>query len=155
MCYHLSCVIFASTTFQLQFSLFILELVFNSTQIILYQIRLHYTFIHLGFWPLVATSNSLPNIVHGISQDNNTDDKHAFQSLKRRLYYLIHKVAINKAVKLQRDKESQKKALDKAAKASAAAIKAAAKKEKCKQYCLIHKKKSITKPSYKEHKIKK
>ena len=73
--------------------------------------------------------NSLPVIFHDISQDNNDDDKRASQLLKYHIFYLIHKVAMHKASKLQRDKKSQEKALEKAAKASVAAIKAATKKE--------------------------
>ena len=75
-------------------------------------------------------SNPFFVIVHDISQDNNHDDNHATQLLKRRTLYSVHKVAINKAAKLIRDKKSQEKALEKAAEASAAAIKAAANKEK-------------------------
>ena len=80
--------------------------------------------------------NSLPDIVHDISQDNDDDGKHAAQLLKICIhYYLIHKVELNKAAKLQRDKRAKETALliapslpDKLANACAAAIKAAAKK---------------------------
>ena len=90
--------------------------------------------------------NSLPDIVHNISQDNDNKDKHASYLLKRRIHYLIHDVKLDKAAKLQRDKKSQEKALlqsrslpGKVADARAAAIKAVAKNEKRKQYYLLHK----------------
>ena len=79
--------------------------------------------------------NSLPGIVHNISQDKDDEDKHAAYLFKRWIHYSIHKVKLNKATKLRTEKMSQQKALlqsrslpDKVAEASAAAIKAAAKK---------------------------
>ena len=91
-------------------------------------------------------SNSLPDIIHNISQDNNDDDKHAVQLLKSCIHYSIHKVELNQAAKLQRDKKAKEKALlkdhslpDNVADVHAATIKAAVKKTKRKQYYLIHK----------------
>ena len=80
--------------------------------------------------------NSLPDIVHDISQDNDDDDKHASQLLKRCTHYSSNKVELNKAAELRRDKKAKEKALleacslpDKFAKACAATIKAAAEKK--------------------------
>ena len=91
-------------------------------------------------------SNSLPGIVHNISQDNDDDNKHAAKSLKRCNHYLIHKVELSKAAKLRRDKKAKEKALlkacslpNKVADTRAATVKSAAKKEKHKQYYLIYK----------------
>ena len=82
-------------------------------------------------------SNSLLHIVHDISQDNDDNNKHASQLLKRRIHYSIHKIELNKTAKLQRDNKAKEKALliarslpDKVTDACAPAIKAAAKKEK-------------------------
>ena len=69
--------------------------------------------------------------------NNNDNDKHTAQLLKRRIHYSIHKVKLNQAAKLGRVKKAKDKALlkehslpDKVANARAPAIKAAAKKEK-------------------------
>ena len=56
-------------------------------------------------------ANSLPDTIHDIFQDNDDNDKRASQLLKRRLYYSIHRVKLNKAAKLRRDKKSQEKSL--------------------------------------------
>ena len=66
--------------------------------------------------------------------------------LRRHIYFSIKKDKINQSVKLRRAKKSKEKVIlkdcllpDNGDDVNAAVIKAALKKEKCKQYYLIHK----------------